>query len=69
MTNGKGVFTLWQAFLLTLVGLIILTVLTVTGDIAGEVSVPIIAATIGAATGAGTQKALNGGPRENGQSK
>lgn len=60
MTNGKGVFTLWQAFLLSSMGLVILTVLTITGDVDGTVSVPIIATIVGAAAGAGTQKALNG---------
>lgn len=50
----------WQSFLLAVAGLIVLTTLTVTGDVSGEVTVPIIAGIVGAGTGAGVQKALNG---------
>lgn len=63
MTNGNGAFVVWQAFLTSVLGLIILTVLTITGDVSGEVSIPIIAGIVGAASGAGVQKALNGGPK------
>lgn len=59
---------IWQAFLTSIAGLVVLTVLTVTGDVDATVSVPIIAGIVGAATGAGVQKQLNGGPK-NGASK
>jgi hypothetical protein len=59
---GSNTALAWQSFFIAIVGLTILTVLTVTGDIDGTVSVPIISGIVGAATGAGAQKALNGGP-------
>ena len=63
ITGGNGVVVVWQAFLTSILGLVILTVLTISGDVSGEVSIPIIAGIVGAATGAGAQKALNGGTK------
>lgn len=63
LTGGHGLVVIWQAFLTSIAGMIILTTLTITGDVSGEVSIPIIAGIVGAATGAGAQKALNGGSK------
>lgn len=49
-----------SALLLTLTTIASLVVLTYTGDVSGEISVPIIASLAGVGVGASAQKALNG---------